>query len=136
MRARFVTLLAMLSHAPAGNPEPGSQAWQERDARNMICAGLRNRDQVASPAYGYQHHVSFPELHLNALVEQAQDPANPLSAEQALANPTDPAAGNAPYRIAGAEVANALSFYYDSAYSLTHPKTGVKRPCADMAAGC
>ena len=97
MRARFVTLLAMLSltaapaaaqvveapfpnedcYAPAGNPEPGSQAWQERDAKNMICAGLRNRDQVASPAYGYQHHVSFPELHLNALVEQAQDPTNP-----------------------------------------------------------
>ena len=64
-------------YAPAGDPEPGSPEWQERDTKNMICAGLRNRDQLSSPAYAYQHHVSFPELHLNALIEQAQDPTNP-----------------------------------------------------------
>jgi dienelactone hydrolase len=64
-------------YAPAGNPEPGSAEWEERDRRNMICAALRNRDQFASPAYGYQHHISFPGLHLEALIEQAQDPTNP-----------------------------------------------------------
>jgi dienelactone hydrolase len=64
-------------YQPTGDPEPGSQEWQERDAHNMICAGLRNRDQLASPAYGYQHNVSFPGLHLDALAEQAQDPTNP-----------------------------------------------------------
>ena len=64
-------------YGPAGNPAPGTPEWDERDRRNMLCAGLRNRDQLASPAYGYQHHVSFPELHLNALAEQAQDPTNP-----------------------------------------------------------
>ena len=55
-------------YGPAGDPEPGSAEWEERDRRNMICAALRNRDQLASPAYGYQHHISFPGLHLNALV--------------------------------------------------------------------
>jgi dienelactone hydrolase len=64
-------------YAAAGNPEPGSAEWQERDRRNMLCAVLRNRDQLGSPAYGYQHHISFPGLHLDALLEQAQDPANP-----------------------------------------------------------
>ena len=64
-------------YAPAGDPEPGSAEWDERDRRNMLCAGLRNRDQLASPAYGYQHHISFPGLHLEALAEQAQDPTNP-----------------------------------------------------------
>jgi hypothetical protein len=58
------------------------------------------------------------------------------SAEAALANPTDPIAGNVPYKIAGMAVPNALSFYYGSAYSLTDPATGELRTCADMAAGC
>jgi len=64
-------------YAPAGNPEPGSQAWIERDTKNMICAGLRNRDEVASPAYGYQHHIEFPGIHLQDLIERATDPTNP-----------------------------------------------------------
>ena len=36
----------------------------------------------------------------------------------AAADPTDPAAGNVPYKIAGDCVANLLSFYYHSDYSL------------------
>jgi hypothetical protein len=64
-------------YGPAGDPEPGSQEWTDRDNRNMICAALRNRDQVASPAYGYQHNTQFPGLTLDALAEQAQDPTNP-----------------------------------------------------------
>ena len=42
-------------------------------------------------------------------------------------------AGNVPYKIEGMPVANTVSFYYDSAYSLTNPRTGVVRTCADMA---
>ena len=55
------------------------------------------------------------------------------SADAALANPTDLTAGNVPYKIEGMPVANALSFYYGSAYSLTDPATGEKAACADMA---
>lgn len=38
----------------------------------------------------------------------------------ALADPTDPTAGNVPYTIAGMCVANTMSFYYASAYWLDH----------------
>jgi dienelactone hydrolase len=64
-------------YGPAGNPEPGSAEWEQRDARNMTCATLRIRDQIASPAYGYASTTQFPGLHLDALIEQAQDPTNP-----------------------------------------------------------
>ena len=46
-------------------------------AKNMLCAGLRNRDQLASPAYGHASSTQFPGLHLEALAEQAQDPTQP-----------------------------------------------------------
>lgn len=62
--------------------------------------------------------------------------AGDYSAEAALADPSNPIAGNVPYTIAGMPVANALSFYYGSAYALTDPVTRQKRTCADMTAGC
>jgi dienelactone hydrolase len=52
---------------------------------------------------------------------------------QSLADPTNPGAGNVPYKIAGKCAANMLSFYYDSAYSLE----GGKLRSDDMRArGC
>jgi len=54
----------------------------------------------------------------------------------AAANPTDTAAGNVPYRIQGLPVADRLSFYYDSEYSLTPPGGTSKSTCPDMRAGC
>src|SRR5688572_17841975 len=38
-------------YAPAGDPEPGSPEWIARDTKNQECASLRNRDQLASPAF-------------------------------------------------------------------------------------
>ena len=64
-------------YAPAGDPQPGTPEWNERDLKNQVCAALRNRDQLASPAYGYAHTTAWPGLHLEALAEQAQDPAHP-----------------------------------------------------------
>ena len=58
------------------------------------------------------------------------------SASQAAADPTDPAAGNVPTRIKGLPVADRLSFYYDSEYSLTPPDGGARTVCLDMRAGC
>lgn len=55
----------------------------------------------------------------------------------AAADPTNPAAGNEPIMIKGLPVANRLSFYYDSEYSLTAPgRKRAKRVCLDMRAGC
>jgi hypothetical protein len=46
------------------------------------------------------------------------------------------AAGNVPYKIAGLSVANNMSIYYESEYSLRNPTTGTRRTCLDMRAGC
>jgi hypothetical protein len=43
----------MSCYAPAGDPEPGTAAWTERDIRNQYCASLRPVDQAASPAFGF-----------------------------------------------------------------------------------
>jgi dienelactone hydrolase len=53
----------------------------------------------------------------------------------ALANPTDPTAGNVPTMIEGMSVPDRLSFYYRSGYALTAPD-GTRTTCADLRAGC
>ena len=61
--------------------------------------------------------------------------AGAFSPAAAAADPTDPAAGNVPYDIAGLPIADRLSFYYESEYALTNP--GDRRvTCSDMRAGC
>ncbi len=52
------------------------------------------------------------------------------------ADPTNPYAGNVPYLIKGIPVADAVSFYYRSAYSLRDPGTGKVRRCQAVRAGC
>jgi dienelactone hydrolase len=54
----------------------------------------------------------------------------------AAANPTDPMAGNVPYRITGVPITGSLSFYYFSQYRLTDPRTHRVRTCTDMLAHC
>jgi hypothetical protein len=55
---------------------------------------------------------------------------------KAAADPTDPYAGNVPYTIKGVAVPNAVSFYYQSAYSLRDPSSGDVKTCVDIRAGC
>jgi dienelactone hydrolase len=54
----------------------------------------------------------------------------------AAGDPSDPMAGNVPYRIAGIPILDSLSFYYYSQYHLTDPRTGRLRTCVDMLAKC
>jgi dienelactone hydrolase len=63
--------------APAGDPAPGSPEWIERDTRNQYCAGLRNRDQLASPAFGFGNLSQGATLYLEQTVDQAADPTHP-----------------------------------------------------------
>jgi hypothetical protein len=62
--------------------------------------------------------------------------AGTYSVAKALADPTNPAAGNVPYAIAGLPTANLDSIYYESEYSLQTFTPGVRRSCLDMRAGC
>jgi hypothetical protein len=61
--------------------------------------------------------------------------AGTYSAAQALADPTNVAAGNVPYTIAGLTVPDLMSLYYESEYSLRSPFGG-EATCVDMRAGC
>jgi dienelactone hydrolase len=67
----------MSCYAPAGNPEPGSQAWQERDLKNQYCASLRPRDQLASPAFGFGNLTQGASLYAEQTIEQLSDPTHP-----------------------------------------------------------
>jgi len=58
--------------------------------------------------------------------------AGTYSPQRAAADPTDPAAGNVPYEIKGIPIADTLSFYYYSEYSLTNPASGRLAVCTDM----
>jgi alpha-beta hydrolase superfamily lysophospholipase len=50
--------------------------------------------------------------------------------DPSAADPSDPYSGNVPYKIAGIPVADAVSFYYQSEYSLRG------KTCIDMRAAC
>ena len=63
--------------APVGDPAPGTPEWQQRDAVNQYCAGLRNRDQLASPAYGFGNLTQGATLYAEQTVEQASSPTTP-----------------------------------------------------------
>ncbi len=56
--------------------------------------------------------------------------------DPAAADPADPYSGNVPYTIKGLKVADAVSFYYRSAYSLENPTTHKPATCADLRKGC
>lgn len=62
--------------------------------------------------------------------------AGTYSSSAALADPTNPEAGNVPYEIRGISIPDTLSFYYYSQYFLTSPSTGEIDRCPDMLSGC
>jgi hypothetical protein len=64
--------------------------------------------------------------------------AGTYDSSQAAADPTDPAAGNVPYRIRGIPIRNTLSFYYYSEYHLHNPNAPGHplQTCTDMLGGC
>lgn len=64
-------------YAPAGDPEPGSEAFRRRDLENQYCATVRLRDQLDSPGYGWGNLTSGARLWLDRTVEQAGDLGNP-----------------------------------------------------------
>jgi hypothetical protein len=93
-------------------------AWLDRYVRG---------DQTAYERLVATHFDDSSDAH--SIGAGGYDPA------AAAAAPTDTTAGNVPYKLKGLPVADRLSFYYDSEYSLRRPGGG-KRVCVDMRAGC
>jgi dienelactone hydrolase len=63
--------------SPAGDPAPSTAAWHERDALNQYCASLRNRDQLASPAFGFGNVSEGSTLYLDQTTDQLGRPTEP-----------------------------------------------------------
>src|SRR3954469_14037505 len=63
--------------APAGDPQPNTPEWIQRDTQNQYCAGLRIRDQIASPAFGFANLTQGAALWVDQMAEQAGDPSHP-----------------------------------------------------------
>src|SRR3954471_3297889 len=62
---------------PAGDPEPGSQAWTDRDRANQYCATERLLDEVASPAFGSTFWAETPGIYAGQNVAMLTDPTHP-----------------------------------------------------------
>jgi alpha-beta hydrolase superfamily lysophospholipase len=63
--------------SPAGDPAPNTPEWIQRDTLNQYCASLRNRDQVANPAFGFGNLTQGGELYVEQAVDQLSDPSHP-----------------------------------------------------------
>jgi dienelactone hydrolase len=63
--------------APAGDPAPNTPEWIQRDTQNQYCAGLRNRDQIASPAFGFGNLTQGAALYAEQMTDQLGDPSHP-----------------------------------------------------------
>ncbi len=62
---------------PAGDPEPGTQAWQQRDYVNQYCATERLLDEYGSPAFGATFWTETPALYAGQNVAMLTDPTHP-----------------------------------------------------------
>jgi dienelactone hydrolase len=67
----------MACYEPAGDPEPGTAEWLERDALNQYCASLRPRDQLLSPAFGFGNLTQGAALYAEQSVDQLSRPTEP-----------------------------------------------------------
>src|SRR5436305_8960617 len=63
--------------APAGNPQPNTPEWIQRDTQNQYCAGLRIRDQLLNPAFGFGNLSQGPALWVEQMSDQPGDPTHP-----------------------------------------------------------
>jgi len=71
-------LAAPVAHA-AGDPEPGTPEWRQRDAGNMAIAGSgRFQDEYANPAFGRQFNTVTPGTFTQQLTDQYEHPDRPM----------------------------------------------------------
>ena len=62
---------------PAGDPAPGTQAWQQRDYVNQYCATERLQDEYGSPAFGTTFWAETPGIYAGQNVAMLMNPTHP-----------------------------------------------------------
>ena len=106
---------------PAGDPAPGTQAWNDRDQANQYCATERLQDEYGSPAFGSTFWAETPGIFAGQNVDMLMNPTHPhLTLAQFVAGGTT----TDPYRTidrwtgAGRGRADKLSFTSDDGATL------------------
>lgn len=98
---------------PAGDPAPGTPAWQQRDAANMYCAGERMVDEYSSPAFGATFWPEGAAMYARQNVLMLTDPAHPhVTLEQVVpgGSETDPFRTIRRWKAAGRGRVSNISF--------------------------
>ena len=98
---------------PAGDPAPGTQAWQQRDAVNQYCATERLVDEVGSPAFAHAFGTQTPGIYAAQNLQMLMDPAHPhLTLGQLVpgGSTTDPFRTIDRWTAAGRGRADAITF--------------------------
>ncbi len=88
--------------------------------------------------HGFDRSADFNDNHRNPAAADISFGAGTFSATQAAGDPSNPAAGNVPYKIRGLSIPDTMSFYYYSEYRIHDPlrKGRPVRRCLDMLARC
>ena len=116
-------------------------AWLDEYLRGGRDALLGRRDTAYRRLTSLGRYDQSADANRNRVDRGAADisfGAGTYSAAAAAADPTNRAAGNVPYEIAGIPIRDTLSFYYYSEYSIRDPllRGHPLRRCNDMLARC
>jgi dienelactone hydrolase len=120
---------------PAGDPAPGTQAWQQRDYVNQYCATERLLDEYGSPAFGTTFWSETPSIYADQNVAMLTNPAHPhVTLAQVVpgGTTTDPYRTIDRWTSAGRGRVDAVSFPADDGATLNgylfRPPASVKGP--------
>ena len=120
---------------PAGDPEPGTQEWTQRDLANQYCATERLVDMHANPAFATTFWAETPGIYADQNAKMLMDPAHPhLSLGQLVpgGSTTDPYRTLDRWTAAGRGRVQAISLPADDGATLNgylfRPPAKVKGP--------
>jgi dienelactone hydrolase len=121
--------------APAGDPAPGTNEWQQRDLLNMYCSTQRLQDELASPAFGTTFWSETPGIFAQQQLEMVQNPTHPhVTLAQAVpgGTTTDPYRTIDRWTAAGRGRVDKISFPADDGATLNgyvfRPPASTKGP--------
>src|SRR4051794_11631302 len=106
---------------PAGDPEPGSDAWTQRDQVNQYCATERLLDEYGSPAFGATFWAETPGIYAGQNAAMLMDPAHPHASLGQLVpggSTTDPYRTIERWRAGGRGRVDDISFTADNGATL------------------
>ena len=100
--------------APAGEAEPGTQAWDDRDRANMLCATERLDDMFVNPAFLAQFNAEtadkYPSQQVEMLTQDTTEPHLTLGQLVPGGSTTDPFRTKRTWEASGRGTVEEISF--------------------------